>query len=149
MSSDDHFRSDKEGLSLVVSDCRGNPALPIGISIFGARGGSAVGLNTIEAQEMAGAILRQVVKHTPDQRNDPLAKRCTDIADRVVPAYRDGKRSYSCGGTTAKLWQAAWDGACIALGGEPEAYIIPATPKTVEGGGTMPQAGGNEADYPF
>jgi hypothetical protein len=41
---------------------------------------------------------------------------CTQIADTVVPKFRDGKKSYSCTGSVAKRWQAAWDGACIALG---------------------------------
>lgn len=47
---------------------------------------------------------------------------CTKIADVVVPEYRDGKRSYSCTGRVAKRWQAAWDGACLALGRAPEGY---------------------------
>lgn len=51
-----------------------------------------------------------------------LPIRCTEIADQVVPEYRDGKRSYACHGHTAKRWQAAWDGACIALGGDPAEY---------------------------
>lgn len=49
--------------------------------------------------------------------SDAIDKRCTQIADVVVPAYRDGRRSYSCTGTVAKRWQAAWDGACAALRG--------------------------------
>lgn len=36
------------------------------------------------------------------------------IADRVVPEYRDGKRSYSCTGNTAKRWGAAYEAAKIA-----------------------------------
>jgi hypothetical protein len=43
------------------------------------------------------------------------ARLAVEIADRVVPEYRDGKRSYSCTGTVAKRWQAAYDGACIAF----------------------------------
>lgn len=53
--------------------------------------------------------------------NDGITERCTQIADAVVPEYR-GKRSYSCTGRVAQRWQAAWDGACIALGREPKAY---------------------------
>jgi endonuclease I len=49
---------------------------------------------------------------TSEQR----ARRCTEIADQVVPAYRYGKRSYSCSSWTAKRWQAAWDAACLAHG---------------------------------
>ena len=56
--------------------------------------------------------------------NDEITARCTQIADAAVPEYRDGKRSYSCTGRVAKRWQAAWDGACIALGREPKAYRI-------------------------
>lgn len=48
-----------------------------------------------------------------------LAARCVQIADTVVPQYRNEKRSYSCTGGMAKCWQAAYDGACIALGGNP------------------------------
>ena len=56
--------------------------------------------------------------------NDAITERCTQIADAVVPEYRAGKRSYSCTGRVAKRWQAAWDGACIALGREPKVYRI-------------------------
>ena len=49
---------------------------------------------------------------------------CTQIADAVVPAYRKANRSYSCTGTIAKRWQAAWDGACIALGHDPQNYRV-------------------------
>ena len=48
--------------------------------------------------------------------------RCTEIADQVEPRYRCGPRSYSCTGHVAKLWQAAWDGACVALGGNPDDF---------------------------
>ena len=43
-----------------------------------------------------------------------IEERCTAIADKVVPQYRHGTRSYSCGGHIARLWQAAWDGAYSA-----------------------------------
>lgn len=33
------------------------------------------------------------------------------IADKVVPQYRHGERSYSCTGTIAKKWQAAYEAA--------------------------------------
>lgn len=52
-----------------------------------------------------------------------ISDRCTVIADRVEPRYRDPKRSYSCCGHVAKLWQSAWDGACVALGGNPKAFL--------------------------
>lgn len=52
-----------------------------------------------------------------------VAQRCTGIADRVEPRYRNGSRSYSCYGHVAKLWQAAWDGACVALGGDPLDFV--------------------------
>lgn len=39
------------------------------------------------------------------------------IADQVVPEYR-GDRVYSCTGHCAKRWNAAYDGARIALGGD-------------------------------
>jgi hypothetical protein len=55
---------------------------------------------------------------------DAIATRCTLIADQVVPEYRGGERSYSCTGRVAKRWQAAWDGACVALGGDPQNYRI-------------------------
>lgn len=48
-----------------------------------------------------------------------LTRRCVEIADQVVPEYRNGKRPASCTGHHAKRWQAAWDGACVALGGDP------------------------------
>lgn len=54
---------------------------------------------------------------------DTIAERCTQIADAVVPAYRGGKKSYGCTGVVAKRWQAAWDGACFALGHDPKRYI--------------------------
>lgn len=53
--------------------------------------------------------------------DDDRATRCTEIADQVVPEYRaDNARHTGCGTHTAKRWQAAWDGACIALGGDPK-----------------------------
>lgn len=52
---------------------------------------------------------------------NPLADRCTEIADQVVPQYRSGT-GYSCTGIYAKRWQAAWDAAMIALGGDPAEY---------------------------
>ena len=45
-------------------------------------------------------------------------ERCTEIADSVVPEYRNGKRTYSCTGATAKKWQAAWEAAHLAITGE-------------------------------
>jgi len=53
-----------------------------------------------------------------------IAERCTQIANTLVPEYLTGKRDYSCTGSVAKRWQAAWDGACVALGGEPQNYRI-------------------------
>jgi hypothetical protein len=53
-------------------------------------------------------------------KTDAITARCTQIADEVVPEYRGSERSYSCAGTVAKRWQAAWDGACVALGHAPE-----------------------------
>lgn len=56
-----------------------------------------------------------------------IAERCTQIADAVVPTYR-GPGPYSCTGAIAKRWQAAWDGACIALGHSPKDYRAKGTP---------------------
>jgi hypothetical protein len=50
---------------------------------------------------------------------EALNTRCTQIADRVVPEYRVGRKSYSCTGGVAKRWFAAWQGACIAFGYDP------------------------------
>lgn len=55
-------------------------------------------------------------------QKDAISDRCTQIADEVVPEYRGGKHGYSCTGTVAKRWQAAWDGAYIALGRDPKNY---------------------------
>jgi hypothetical protein len=57
--------------------------------------------------------------------DDEIARRCTFIADQVVPKYRHSGRSYSCGGVIAHKWQAAWDAACIALGADPATYLSP------------------------
>jgi ribulose kinase len=59
---------------------------------------------------------------TSKSKTDPIAARCTQIADKVVPEYRGSERGYSCTGSVAKRWQAAWDGACVALGHDPENY---------------------------
>lgn len=48
--------------------------------------------------------------------------RCTQCADAIVPEYRHGNKAYGCTGTVAKRWQAAWDGACMALGHDPKDY---------------------------
>lgn len=61
---------------------------------------------------------------------DKIVAHCTKIADEVVPEYRTGRRDYSCTGHVAKRWQAAWDGACIALGHTPRDYQI--TPTLME-----------------
>ncbi|MGN5375849.1 hypothetical protein [Sphingomonas hankookensis] len=62
---------------------------------------------------------------TPPPPSD-LGNRCTDIADQVVPEYRDENQrqpGYSCTGVYGKRWQAAWDGACLALGGDPKEIV--------------------------
>jgi hypothetical protein len=48
-----------------------------------------------------------------------IADRCAKIADQVEPRYRTLGRSYSCTGAVAKLWGAAFNGAWLALGGDP------------------------------
>jgi len=48
-----------------------------------------------------------------------IDERCVQVADTVVPQYRNAKRSYSCTGGMAKRWAAAFDGARIALGHDP------------------------------
>lgn len=58
-------------------------------------------------------------------RIESLPDACTRIADQVVPQYRDDNQrqpGYSCTGIYAKRRQAAWDAACIALGGDPKEY---------------------------
>lgn len=56
------------------------------------------------------------------QRNhEARAARCTEIADRVV---KRPMISHVNGDPTPaqSKWQAAWDAACIALGGDPAEY---------------------------
>lgn len=60
---------------------------------------------------------------SPKEERD-AEQRATEIADKIVPKYRRGERSYSCTGTIAKQWQAAWDGAIEALGYDCSAYRI-------------------------
>ena len=69
----------------------------------------------------AEGAARELARRAPRARQ-MLRERCTAIADQVEPRYRNGARSYSCCGQVAKLWQAAWDGACVALGGKPEDF---------------------------
>lgn len=57
-------------------------------------------------------------------RRATFAARCTLVADQVVPEYRRGPRSYACTSPVAKRWQAAWDGACVALGQDPAHYRV-------------------------
>lgn len=55
-----------------------------------------------------------------NERAAALPFRCTEIADQAVPEYRAADARHSgCTSHTAKRWQAAWDAACIALGGDP------------------------------
>lgn len=55
--------------------------------------------------------------------DETISRQCSAIADTVVPEYRPVKPPYpSCTSTTAKRRQAAWDAACIALGGDPKEY---------------------------
>ncbi len=42
---------------------------------------------------------------------DEAEQRACAIADKIVPAYRTGPRSYSCSGHIAKKWEAAFEGA--------------------------------------
>jgi hypothetical protein len=66
-----------------------------------------------------------VATDVPGDRFQSTEDRCTEIADQVVPQYRDDNQrqpGYSCTGIYAKRWQAAWDAACIALGGDPAEY---------------------------
>jgi len=53
-------------------------------------------------------------------RKREIETRCLLIADKVVPQYRSGKRGYSCTGGMAKRWGAAFEGALLALGHDPE-----------------------------
>jgi hypothetical protein len=53
---------------------------------------------------------------------ETIDQRCTQIADQAVPKYRNRRGNYTCTSHTAQRWQAAWDGACIALGGDPADY---------------------------
>ena len=46
---------------------------------------------------------------------DDLDRRCTEIANQVC-----GGPPVKCYGPNARKWQAAWDAACVALGGKPE-----------------------------
>jgi hypothetical protein len=48
--------------------------------------------------------------------------RCSQFANVIVPEFKGGNKSYSCTGDVAKRWQAAWDGACMALGHDPRDY---------------------------
>lgn len=50
---------------------------------------------------------------------EQIEKQCIDIADKIVPQYRNGKRSYSCHGTIANKWGAAYYGAYMAITGNP------------------------------
>lgn len=59
-------------------------------------------------------------KNASPRTRAAVTDRCTQIADVVVPEYRGGRRSYGCTGGVAKRWQAAWDGACLALGHDPD-----------------------------
>lgn len=61
--------------------------------------------------------------------NEKLAmQRATDIADKLVPKYRSPPFSYySCTGTIAQQWQAAWDGAIEALGYDSDRFKLPPT----------------------
>ena len=67
------------------------------------------------------------VKRTPTLPRS-IEARCTQIADAVVPAYRTAGRALSCTGTIAKRWQAAWDGACLALAHDPQDYRLKGRP---------------------
>lgn len=89
---------------------------------LGAKGnvrGNENVVGTIVCCDDCGILVGQALKaaHAPSTHAE-LEARCTQIADGVVPEYRIG-RSYSCTGTIAKRWQAAWDGAYRALRGAP------------------------------
>ena len=56
---------------------------------------------------------------------DEVKRRCAYIADRCVPEYRAGKKSYSCTGTVAKRWEAAWKATSMTLGYDPGTVCWP------------------------
>jgi hypothetical protein len=62
-----------------------------------------------------------VLKAEPIEHEQAIANLCTGIADKVEPDYRTGAPR-SCTGYIARRWQAAWDGACLAIGGDPASY---------------------------
>lgn len=74
-----------------------------------------------EARSLAFGWLSGFVVPIPSQR-PPLTEICTVVADAVVPRYRQNPPP-SCTGHHAKRWQAAWDGACLALGGNPKDHV--------------------------
>lgn len=51
-----------------------------------------------------------------------IGQRCTEIADQVVPEFRATPTGRGFQSHKATKWQAAWDAACIALGGDPAEY---------------------------
>lgn len=79
---------------------------------------------------------------------DEIYAHATRIADQVEPRFRHGARSYGCGGHVAKLWGAAWEGACIALGGDPAAYRTPGGrgQPAPTAGATMPETVDSTSD---
>jgi len=70
---------------------------------------------------LKAAGLEVVIYRARDIVDRSRNARAIEIADRVVPEYRNtasGAPSYSCSGHTAKRWEAAFDGARLALGAE-------------------------------
>lgn len=59
--------------------------------------------------------LAETLAPTSPTSSKQLHARAIQIGDQVVPEYRNGKRSFSCGSHTAKRWQAAYDAALAVL----------------------------------
>ena len=78
-----------------------------------------MGAHMSRARDEGTYPIRYFFECEPAAPISDLEARCTAIADAAVPKYRDGK-ARSCTGHYARQWQAAWDGACLALGGKPE-----------------------------
>lgn len=80
--------------------------------------------STAQPKSTAASPSKSAAARTAKSLADKITERCTQIADRIVPEYRRGEKSYSCTGVVAKRWQAAWDGACVALGHDPDRSAV-------------------------
>lgn len=108
------FMADQIDREQLSTGCSGSPS------------GGAIYSYKIRPEQTHDAYFEQVEAWLSEQKRNPspearevgtISRACVAIADQVEPDFRG--KSKSCTSQSAKRWQAAYDGAHIAITGKP------------------------------